>query len=164
MVRISSFNGVVTSREDLDANIRYQLQQQRHHLGIDVTPPERIADEYNKPILDNQPKERRVFTRRTLFMVLRQHDLVGLEAHLKALFAGLPHDWYRNNPIACYEGHTFTQAYASVFYSHFAAPGVGVTVEDASSSGKPIHLVGVEFSRVERQIVAFEVETLASLS
>jgi len=89
--------------------------------------------------------------------VLHKHDLGALEAHLRALFASLPHDWYRNNPIATYEGH-----YASVFYSHFAALGVGVTVENASS--KPIHPVGVEFSRVERQIVAFEVETLAPLS
>lgn len=28
------------------------------------------------------------------------------------------------------------------------------------ASGKPIHLVGVEFSSAQRQIVAFEVETL----
>jgi len=28
------------------------------------------------------------------------------------------------------------------------------------ASGKPIHLVGVEFSSVKRQIVAFDVETL----
>ncbi|MGP9765851.1 PD-(D/E)XK nuclease domain-containing protein [Halomonas sp. AOP13-D3-9] len=46
-------------------------------------------------------------------------------------YAGLPHDWCRNNPIARYEGH-----YASVFYSHFAALGLGVTVEDASHHGK----------------------------
>ncbi|MCG5514502.1 AAA family ATPase, partial [Ectothiorhodospira shaposhnikovii] len=134
-----------------------------------------------------------------LMDTLQRHDLVGLEAHLKALYAGLPHDWYRNNPIAQYEGH-----YASVFYSHFAALGVQVTVEDAShhgkvdmtvdfgghlylfefkvveqlpegkaldqikakgyadkyrASGKPIHLIGVEFSREQRQIVAFDVET-----
>ncbi|MBE0490146.1 MAG: ATP-binding protein [Halomonas sp.] len=136
--------------------------------------------------------------RKTLFTRLRDHDLAGLEAHLKALYAGLPHDWYRNNPIARYEGH-----YASVFYSHFAALGVRVTVEDASHHGRvdmtveafghlylfefkvveqlpegraleqlkakgyadkyrdrgmPIHLVGVEFSREQRQVVAFEVE------
>lgn len=28
------------------------------------------------------------------------------------------------------------------------------------ASGKPIHLIGVEFSSQKRQIVAFEVETL----
>ncbi|WP_422822433.1 PD-(D/E)XK nuclease domain-containing protein [Vreelandella azerica] len=127
--------------------------------------------------------------------------MAGLEAHMKSLYAGLPHDWYRNNPIAQYEGH-----YASVFYSHFAALGVGVIVEDAShkgkvdmtvdfgghiylfefkvveqepkgkaleqvkakgyadkylARGKPIHLVGIEFSSTERQITAFDVETLA---
>ncbi len=135
-----------------------------------------------------------------LLEALQQHDLTALEAHLKALYAGLPHDWYRNNPIAQYEGH-----YASVFYSHFAALGLDVTVEDASHHGKvdmtvkfgghiylfefkvveqlpegkalaqikrkgyadkyrtpgqSIHLIGVEFSREQRQIVAFEVETL----
>ncbi|WP_300274756.1 ATP-binding protein [Halomonas sp.] len=136
-----------------------------------------------------------------LMDVLQHHDLAGLETHLKALYAGLPHDWYRNNPIAQYEGH-----YASVFYSHFAALGLAITVEDAShhgrvdmtvdfdghlylfefkvveqlpegkaleqikargyadkyrSAGKPIHLIGVEFSRQQRQIVAFEVESIA---
>ncbi|MGO1871904.1 MAG: PD-(D/E)XK nuclease domain-containing protein, partial [Halomonas sp.] len=138
--------------------------------------------------------------RLTLFRLLQAHDLTSLETHLKALYTGLPHDWYRNNPIAQYEGH-----YASVFYSHFAALGVDVTVEDAShhgkvdmsvdfnghiylfefkvveqlpegkaleqikakgyadkhrASGKPIHLIGVEFSSAQRQIVAFEIETL----
>ena len=88
-----------------------------------------------------------------------------------------------------------------MFYSHFAALGVDVTVEDASNNGKvdmsvdfdghlylfefkvveqvpegkalqqlkdkgyadkyrgqgkPIHLIGVEFSREQRQIVAFD--------
>jgi len=131
--------------------------------------------------------------------ILQRHDLKALEEHLKALFAGLPHDWYRNNPIAQYEGH-----YASVFYSHFAALGVHVTVEDASnygkvdmavqfaghvylfefkvveqvegsalqqikdkgyadkyrSSGQQLHLIGVEFSKEQRQIMAFEIESL----
>ncbi|MBK1692770.1 ATP-binding protein [Ectothiorhodospira mobilis] len=145
--------------------------------------------------LDAGPRERM-----TLLHALQDHDLSALETHLKALYAGLPHDWYRNNPIARYEGH-----YASVFYSHFAALGVPVTVEDAShhgrvdmavtfgghiylfefkvveqlpegraleqikargyadkyrAAGQPIHLIGVEFSREQRQIVAFQVETL----
>lgn len=138
--------------------------------------------------------------RRSLLDVLLNHDLGKLEDHLKALFAGLPHDWYRNNPIAQYEGH-----YASVFYSHFAALGLTTTVEDASNhgrvdmtvdfnghiylfefkvveqlprgkalaqlvtkgyadkyrgQGKPIHLIGVEFSSEKRQIVAFDLKTM----
>ncbi len=131
---------------------------------------------------------------------LCSHDLAALAAHIKALYAGLPHDWYRNNPIAKYEGH-----YASVFYSHFAALGLDITVEDASNTGRvdmtvdfggqrylfefkvveqvpegkalqqlkdkgyadkyrgcgePIHLIGVEFSRERREVVAFDWETL----
>lgn len=75
--------------------------------------------------LPHEPRQRK-----TLFKHLQEHDLAGLEAHLRALFAGLPHDWYRNSPIARYEGH-----YASVFYSHFAALGLNVIVEDASHLG-----------------------------
>ena len=75
--------------------------------------------------LAHEPRQRK-----SLFNYLQQHDLTGIESHLRALFASLPHDWYRNNPIARYEGH-----YASVFYSHFSALGLNVTVEDASHMG-----------------------------
>jgi hypothetical protein len=137
-----------------------------------------------------------------LLDLLENQDTMGLRAHLQALYASIPHDWYRNNPIAQYEGH-----YASVFYSHFAALALNITVEDASNrgrvdmavdygghiylfefkvveqlpdgkalaqliekgyaekyraSGKPIHLVGVEFSSEKREIVAFDVLTLPS--
>lgn len=135
-----------------------------------------------------------------LLDLLESHDVTGLRAHLQALYASIPHDWYRNNPIAQFEGH-----YASVFYSHFAALALNITVEDASNhgrvdmtvdygghiylfefkvveqlpegkaldqiiakgyaekyraQGKPIHLVGVEFSSEKREIVAFDVKTL----
>lgn len=136
-----------------------------------------------------------------LLNILDKHDVAGLEIHLRALYASIPHDWYRNNPIAQYEGH-----YASVFYSHFAALALNITVEDASNhgrvdmtvdfgghiylfefkvveqlpegkalaqliekgyadkyraSGKPLHLVGVEFSSEKREIVAFDIQTLS---
>jgi hypothetical protein len=55
----------------------------------------------------------------------------GLEAHLHTLFASIPHDWYRNNPLAQYEGY-----YASVFYSHLAALGMDTRVEDAMNKGR----------------------------
>ncbi|BAU57600.1 hypothetical protein HH1059_09070 [Halorhodospira halochloris] len=148
-------------------------------LGVDEAPRQRLA----------------------LFRILQAADLEALADHLKGLYASLPHDWYRNNPIARYEGH-----YASVFYSHFAALGLDITVEDSSNTGKvdmsvdfngtiylfefkvveqiptgkalqqlkdkgyaakyqgegkPIYLIGVEFSREERQIVGFEVEEIA---
>ena len=136
----------------------------------------------------------------SLIQALKSGDTASMEAHLKALFASIPHDWHRKNPIANYEGY-----YASVFYSHFAALGLDILVEDSCSSGRvdmtvkfngriylfefkvvdqvsegkalqqikdqgyadkyrhlnqPIHLVGVEFSRAERELVKFETQDL----
>ena len=131
--------------------------------------------------------------------LLAANDFDGIEALFRAFFAGIPHDWYRKNAIARYEGY-----YASVFYSHFAAAGLDVAVEDGTSRGRvdmtvrfegqvylfefkvvelepkgaamaqlkakgyadkyrrpgrPMHLVALEFSRNERNLVAFEVES-----
>ncbi|MFO1274583.1 MAG: ATP-binding protein [Sphaerotilus natans] len=63
--------------------------------------------------------------------LLQRRDWAGLQTLLTALFASIPHDWYRSNPLAGFEGH-----YASVFYSHFAALGLDLRVEDATSHGR----------------------------
>ena len=135
-----------------------------------------------------------------LYRLLLANDFAGLEQLFTAFFASIPHDWYRNNPIAQYEGY-----YASVFYAYFASLGLDLTPEESSNagqldlalrfnaqiylfefkvvelvpegkalaqikargyaekyraSGEPIHLIGVEFSREQRQVVGFEVERL----
>jgi len=66
-----------------------------------------------------------------LYDILLAHDLAALRRHTESLFASIPHDWYRNNPIAQYEGY-----YASVFYSHFAALGLDITLEDTTNHGR----------------------------
>ena len=66
-----------------------------------------------------------------LHRLLLQADLPGLEAHFRALFAGIPYHWHVNNPMARYEGY-----YASVMYAHLAALGAAVSVEDAGASGR----------------------------
>ncbi|WP_233093907.1 ATP-binding protein [Azotobacter chroococcum] len=66
-----------------------------------------------------------------LYDLLLANDFPGLQTLFTAFFASIPHDWYRNNPIARYEGY-----YASVFYSHFAALGLDVRLEDATSHGR----------------------------
>ncbi|MDZ7858443.1 ATP-binding protein [Sphaerotilus sp.] len=136
-----------------------------------------------------------------LWRVLQAGDVAALRELFHAFFASIPSDWYRNNPIAQFEGY-----WASVFYSHFAALGLDIRVEDTTNKGRidmtvlaggavwvfefkvvelvpqgralaqirergyaekyrgrgePVHLIGVEFSRVDRNIVGFEVETLA---
>ncbi|WP_295544462.1 ATP-binding protein [uncultured Thiohalocapsa sp.] len=136
-----------------------------------------------------------------LYDVLLSGDFEALRRHVASLFAAIPSDWYRNNPIARYEGY-----YASVFYSHLAALGLDLTPEDTSNVGRldlalrfngnlylmefkvvelvpegraleqikakgyadkyraeglPIHLLGIEFSKEQRALVGFEVETLS---
>ena len=134
-----------------------------------------------------------------LYRLLQAQDFTGLKTLFQAFFASIPHDWYRNSPIAQFEGY-----WASIFYSHFAALGLDIRLEDTTNKGRidmavlfnaqvfvfefkvvelvpqgralqqikdmgyadkyrdrgePIHLVGVEFSKNDRNIVWFEVET-----
>ena len=140
--------------------------------------------------------------KRRLGDLLIANDFAGMEGLFTAFFASIPADWYRDNPIARYEGY-----YASVFYAYFASLGLDITLEDASShgrldmavrfngqvylfefkvvelnpegralpqinargyadkyraEGRPIHLIGVEFSRERRAVVGFEVETITT--
>ncbi len=140
--------------------------------------------------------------RQQLVQALRSHNMDALCALFRAFFAAIPYNWYSNNPISQYEGF-----YASVVYSHFAALGFDLLVEDATNlgridltlklpehiylfefkvvesepggkalqqlkerayadkfrqSGLPISLVGVEFSREQRNVTGFEVLQLAN--
>ena len=159
---------------------------------VEASLNEVLLPEYGVPG-DAEAQER-------LTVILQRGALDELEGLVRALFASIPSDWYRNNPLSGFEGH-----YASVFYSHFAALGLDVRVEDATSHGRidmavlhagrvflfefkvvdrqatgqalrqiqdrgyadkyrargePIHLVGIEFGRTERNVVGFEVETI----
>ncbi|MEB3204751.1 MAG: ATP-binding protein [Candidatus Sericytochromatia bacterium] len=69
--------------------------------------------------------------RTRLVEALNMGDMAAIQDNVHALFASIPHDWYRNNPLARYEGY-----YASVFYSHLAALGLDARVEDATNKGR----------------------------
>jgi len=66
-----------------------------------------------------------------LYQILAKGDIAALQAHFERLFASIPHDWYRNNPIARYEGY-----FASVCYSHLASLGVEIIAEDVMNEGQ----------------------------
>ena len=134
--------------------------------------------------------------------LLKTNNLAGMKDLFFSFFSSIPHDWYRKNRIAEFEGY-----YASIFYSHFAALGLGLDIrlEDATNHGRidmtvlfnrhiyifefkvvvlkpegnalaqikergyankyrsrnePIHLIGVEFCKENRNIVGFEFETI----
>ena len=146
------------------------------------------------------PEFASVAERRNLRRLLRANDFAGVEGLFRAFLAGIPNEWYARTGMAGYEAH-----YASVFYSHFAAAGMDVRVEESTAHGRadmvvlfdgnvyvfefkmadrepqrlalgqirgrgyadkyrdlgwPIHLIGVEFGREKRNIVAFSVEAV----
>ena len=72
-----------------------------------------------------------LMARSNLSRALQSHDLKALEQSIHALFASIPYDWYRRNPLAQFEGH-----YASVFYSQLAALGLNVQPEDITNKGR----------------------------
>ncbi|MEN9897767.1 MAG: hypothetical protein RLZZ66_1416 [Pseudomonadota bacterium] len=69
--------------------------------------------------------------RLSLLKQLKSNDFAQMQTLFSAFFASIPHDWYRNNPIAQYEGY-----YASVFYSYFAALGLEIILEDTTNQGR----------------------------
>ncbi len=81
-----------------------------------------------------------------LYDLLYANDCAGLKTHFESLYASIPNDWYRNNPIAQYEGF-----YASVFYSHIAALGLDIILEDVTHQGRIDMTV-----RFNEQIYLFE--------
>ncbi|MCK5356335.1 MAG: PD-(D/E)XK nuclease domain-containing protein, partial [Methyloprofundus sp.] len=66
-----------------------------------------------------------------VYKALQQADFDALQRAFSAIFAAIPHDWYRKNNIAHYEGY-----YASIVYSCFCAMGFTVIAEDTTNHGR----------------------------
>jgi len=66
-----------------------------------------------------------------LYQALLMPDFEKVREVFHSFFASIPHDWYRKNQIAKYEGY-----YASVFYCYFTALGLDVTAEDTTNHGR----------------------------
>ena len=62
---------------------------------------------------------------------LSKNDFCALKQVMQAFFSSIPHDWYRKNQLANYEGY-----YASIVYCYFVALGLDVHVEDVTSHGR----------------------------
>lgn len=62
---------------------------------------------------------------------LSNNDFYALKQTMQAFFSSIPHDWYRKNQLASYEGY-----YASIVYCYFAALGLDVCVEDVTNHGR----------------------------
>ena len=66
-----------------------------------------------------------------LSVALADSDFDALAPIFTSHFASIPHDWYRNNNIANYEGF-----YASIVYSYLAALGYDLRTEDTTNQGR----------------------------
>jgi len=78
-----------------------------------------------------QISQKLIRQKQSLGHLLIKNDFTSMKDLFTAFFASIPHDWYRNNPIAQYEGY-----YASVFYSYFAALGLEIILEDVTNYGR----------------------------
>lgn len=70
---------------------------------------------------------------------VRTGDIDKLQAEIRSAFAGIPHNWFRNNDLARYEGFC-----ASCFYMFFASCCTLVRPEDVSTQGQVDLVVGEE--------------------
>ena len=69
--------------------------------------------------------------RQRLYKLLKANDLVAMKDLFHSFYASIPHDWYRKNQLAGFEGY-----YASIFYSYFAALGLSITLKDTTNKGR----------------------------
>jgi hypothetical protein len=117
--------GYLTFRgqQQLGARIEYRLGYP--NLEVEAS----LNDALLKGLMGDESRAEEA-TRR-LFSALQGADLEHLRRHVESLFAAIPHDWYRNNPITQYEGY-----WASVFYSHIAALGLDLIAEDVTNQGR----------------------------
>ncbi|MGE0049400.1 MAG: AAA family ATPase [Acidithiobacillus sp.] len=96
-----------------------------------TVPNQEVRQALNEALFQLWHPQPRSAPLRALFYALSSGDTAAMQAHFERLFASIPHDWYRNNPIARYEGY-----FASVCYSHLASLGVEIIAEDVMNEGQ----------------------------
>jgi len=90
--------------------------------------------------------------RNRLYELLEANNTSGLQNFINALFASIPHDWYRKNQISEFEGY-----YASVLYSMFASLGYEIIAEDTTNYGR------IELTvKTKRAVWLFEFKVLST--
>ena len=182
----------ILRKEQLGGAIMYELTYPNLEVKMSLT-------DHLLGCLTSAPGDRDQ-TKISLFHALNDGKLDQLKDIFFAFFASIPHDWYRKNELAGYEGY-----YASIFYCYFTALGLDVLAEDTTNKGKidmrvklndrvfifefkvveltpagkplvqlkekryhekysapriEIFLVGIEFSKTDRNIVSYEFEKI----
>ena len=136
----------IHGEEDLGGRTRYRLGY----------PNREVRQSLNESLLsrlaDNPSDAVGLAVR--LYDLLQGNDFAGLEAQLRAFFAGIPYQWHTKNDVADYEGY-----YASVFYALFVSAGLDPVVEDSTSRGRVDLTV-----RLDGGVYLFEFKVVAGAS
>ncbi len=135
---LSSFDVQSIEPEALLFQTGYLTIKQRHNRGALIAyeldfPNFEVRTSFHDSLLrwlnHNGSAQERNFDR--LYDVLESGNPEELRDIFHAFFASIPHDWYRNNQLAHYEGY-----YCSIVYCYFLALGLEVIAEDATSKGR----------------------------
>lgn len=180
--------GYLTIRERYRRSGLYRYRLRYPNFEVRTSLPAAILNAYVPSVQDRLRTEDRIYA------ALEADNPDGLYRAFHAFFASIPHDWYRRNAIADYEGY-----WASVVYCYFAALGLAVAPEDVTNHGRidlsirfaerayllefkvvesgetgralaqlqarsyaekfagmPVTLIGMEFSREQRNLIGFE--------
>jgi len=113
----------ITGFEQIGAFRRYQLSYPNLEVRAGLT----------NAILNGLVQDHLAKTRNQSHVLdaLANNDFSALKKTMQAFFSSIPHDWYRKNQLASYEGY-----YASIVYCYFAALGLDVRVEDVTNHGR----------------------------
>ena len=125
----------------------------RYRLGY---PNREVRQSLHRNLLEElaPPETAPQTTSDRLREALAAHDLPSIETLLRSFFDAIPYEWHTRNEIARFEGY-----YASVAYSHLAAAGVEVVVEDSSNRGRADLVV-----RFAGQVYIFEFKVVKEAS
>ncbi|MBN1167801.1 MAG: ATP-binding protein [Methanospirillaceae archaeon] len=94
-------------------------------------PNREVREAFNRQILHLLQGDSDTVSLPLIREAIESADYALLRTIFHSFFASIPHDWYRNNPVARYEGY-----YASVVYTYFASLGYEVIPEDTSNKGR----------------------------
>ena len=96
-------------------------------------PNSEVRESLNEVLLEQlvSPEVFRTINGVDLLEILRTGDTQSLRKLFDEFFASIPHQWHISGRAGEYEAY-----YASVFYTYFAACGLDIRVEDATSRGR----------------------------
>ena len=94
-------------------------------------PNREVKESFHKSILNLLRKDATPLSFPDIRNLLGSGNVDGFHRQLKSFLASIPHDWFRKNPLAQFEGY-----WASLVYSYLASLGYEIIPEDTTNKGR----------------------------